>query len=65
MVNWNVKLQRNAKIFKMADMEKMVNAETDRVTQNIEAFWILGDNVEKLEYRPQNKWDTTRKIIVN
>ena len=39
----------------MADMEKMVNAETDRVTQNIEAFWILGDNVEKLEYRPQNK----------
>jgi len=36
----------------MADMEETVDAEIDRVTQNIQAFWTLADNVQKLEYRP-------------
>jgi hypothetical protein len=29
----------------MADMEEIVKAEIDRVTQNMQAFWTLPDNV--------------------
>ena len=49
----------------MAYVEKMVNAEIDRVMQNIQAFWTLADNAQKLEYRPQNKRDTATKIIAD